>query len=246
MTDTLKAYHLIGAGGTGSILFEPLDRFLASFHGNRNEQYIIAVHDGDHVEHKNLERQLFSGRQVDENKANALVARHPQAAATAIPHYLDDKNWDERMRDGDTILIAVDNFPVRAMIERRGADFDNLTVINGGNESTDGSVQIWIRRGGVDLTPRMSFDHPELLADGPNRAAMTCEEVAQLPGGEQTIVANMMSATQMLNALRLVLEDEQLDSDIAITWTEAFFDLNTGNAKGFDKRKIEGWTEVAA
>ncbi len=85
----------------------------------------------------------------------------------------------------------------------------------------------------------MSQGHPELLRDDKRDPAnMTCEAIANIPGGEQTIIANMMSATMMLNAVRTVHEWEndatqpayEPSASIPIParkiHEEVFFDLN--------------------
>ena len=238
MTD-LRVYSLIGAGGTGSFLFPALLRFLENYHGNQGQDFMLQVLDGDHFTPNNRERQLFEGRYVDENKANTVVAMHGTDKTVALPEYLGDDNIEKRIQDGDYVLIAADNFPVRSKIEKRGLELDNITVINGGNESYDGSCQIWMRRDGKNITPPLSHMHPEIHAPGDDRAEMDCMMAAQLPGGEQTIIANLASATIILNAVRLALEWER-DHD-NIPFHELFFDLNSGKMRPADWRKVEGW-----
>lgn len=238
-----RVYVLIGAGGTGSLLFDPLIRYLTAHHRNREDNnFILAIIDGDEVEPKNLDRQLFAGNFVGENKANALVAQYEHDALRAIPEFLGDDNVTTRINDGDTVLIAADNFDVRARIQAHALTLQNITVINGGNERSDGSLQVWIRRDGLNITPPLSFMHDEILRPSPHDPSkLNCQQRAELPGGEQTIVANMMSATQMLNAVRHLHEWE--DEKRELRWHEVFFDLETGNAKSFDNRTVEGWQE---
>lgn len=235
----LSVYSLVGAGGTGSFLFPALLRFLENHHHNQGTDFMLQVLDGDHFTADNRVRQLFDGNYVDENKANTLVAQHGTDKTVALPEYLGTDNMEKRIQDGDYVLIAADNFPVRSKIEKRGLELPNITVINGGNESYDGSCQIWMRRGGKNITPPLSHMHPEIHAGGDDRAEMDCMVAAQLPGGEQTIIANLASATMMLNALRLSLEwDANHDN---IPFHELFFDLNTGKMRPADWRKVEGW-----
>ena len=241
---TTRTYVLVGAGGTGSILLPPLMRYLTGYHVNRAENHILAIIDGDHVEEKNLARQMFEGEYVEENKANALTAIYGDATTRAIPEFLSDDNIEARIFDGDTVLIAADNYDVRARIERHGLTLQNLTVINGGNEDLDGSLQLWLRRDGQNVTPQMSFGHAEILVASPHDPSrLSCAQRAELPGGEQTIVANMMSATQMLNAVRKVHEWERDLTIVAavLPWHELYFDLQTGNTKTYDRRPQTGW-----
>ena len=143
----------------------------------------------------------------------------------AVQEYLSESNIDRLISDGDYVYICVDNYPVRALIEKYCATLGNVVVINGGNEKDTGSCQ--------DITPKLSFLHPEILAPGENRAEMTCQQIAELPGGEQLIVANMASAMFMLTALISFHQKEEL------VWTEIQFDLGTNRvAIGMDQREF--------
>ena len=147
------------------------------------------------------------------------------------------------IQDGDTVLICVDNMTVRKRIEEHVLTLDNAVVINGGNEKYDGSVQLWVRKGGRNITPRLSYLHPEVqVAEGADRAAMTCAQAAALPGGEQTIIANLQSATWMLTALwryhyqmHVTIDNEPK----AATWTELQFDPIHGKVDHIDWRYPE-------
>jgi molybdopterin/thiamine biosynthesis adenylyltransferase len=241
---TIPVYVLVGAGGTGSILYQPMMRFLRTFHGR--DTFVVAVIDGDHIEEKNLERQLFSAIEIQNNKAQALVTGDGDREARAITEYLGDDNVTDRIREGDTVLICADNYDVRARIERRALELDNVTVINGGNESIDGSVQVFVRRDGANVTPPLSYQHPEILRPSPHDPSkMSCLQKAEVKGGEQTIVANMMSATLMLNALRHVLADSY-DASGRWSWHEAYFDLDTVAMRADDLRDSKGtWEEYS-
>jgi molybdopterin/thiamine biosynthesis adenylyltransferase len=228
----IRNYTMVGAGGTGAALFFPLLRYLENFYSFRDDDFRLTVIDGKDVAATKLHRQMFSGDQVGNPKATALIQQYKADpdVVIAIPRYLGPDDMDG-IQDGDVILIAADNFPVRARIEARGLELNNITVINGGNEDTDGSLQIWVRRDGDNVSAPMSQGHPEILRDDDaDPVGKTCQEVAEMPGGEQTIMANMMSATAMLNGLRLVhkWETDRLGpSDSDSFPEEVFFDLNT-------------------
>jgi len=233
-----KPYLLIGSGGTGSHALPVLIPYLTTFHGGVDrEVWVLGVMDGDTVEEKNLERQLFEPAMVTMNKAEAATLPYRYATnVISIPHYLGADNIDKYIYDGVTIFIAVDNFPVRALIEDKVKTLENAVVINAGNEFDTGSCQVWIRKNGQDLTPPISFMHPEIRRSGAaNRADMTCQEVAQLPGGEQLIVTNMASAMYMTLALMMV------NGDSGINWTELQFDLaKPANTYSTDLREDAG------
>jgi molybdopterin/thiamine biosynthesis adenylyltransferase len=231
----IPTYVLIGAGGTGSILFQPLSRYLSAHHRNKGDDtWVLAVIDGDELAAHNLDRQLFAPNYIDENKAVALVGTYG-GDAVPVPEFLTDENIAKRINDGDVVIIAADNYKVRERIERHARNLDNIVVINGGNEMYNGSVQLYVRKDGQDVTPRLSWMHDEILSGTEDPAALDCIARAQLPGGGQTIVANMMAATQVLNVLDQYLTGRD------INWHEVQFDLNTGNARSYDWRTVEGW-----
>lgn len=229
-----RPYILVGAGGTGSFLFPALLRYLESYHSNRDEQFTLTVIDGKEVGATKLHRQLFFGRHVGNPKATALLEQYEAdpKVVIAVPQYLGDSNI-AGIRDGSTIFIAADNYAVRGRIERHCLTLDNATVINGGNEMSDGSLQIWIRRDGGNVTPPLSQGHPEILTEDEDPSKLSCQQIAELPSGEQTIMANMMSATAMLNAIRKVHDWEHYNttrsgaSPAMSLPEEVFFDLNT-------------------
>jgi len=228
----MKNYVMIGAGGTGTHLLGPLVAYL----GTKKESWALTVIDGDSVEDKNLERQLFHPAMVTMNKAEASLLPYKHLEnIVAVRDYLGASNIAEFIPDNSTVLICVDNFPIRAMIESHCNTLPNVVVINGGNERESGSCQIWERGGGKNTTPPLSYNHPEILAPGKTRADMTCEETAQLPGGEQLIVTNMASANYMLLGL---MDVERKD----IRWTEAQFNLgNLKESYAADYRDLKGW-----
>ena len=227
-----RPYILVGAGGTGSYLFPALARMLEAYYSHREDDYTLTIIDGKEVDASKLERQLFFGRFAGINKALALAEQYESdpKSIIAVPSYLDDKNI-KGIHENAVILIAADNFPVRGRIEKYASKMRNITVINGGNEMTDGSLQIWVRRDKKNITPPLSQGHPEILTDdGRDPSALSCQQIAELPSGEQLIIANLMSATAMLNAVRRLLEWEDADNTDNAPFPpgeEVFFDLNT-------------------
>ncbi len=230
----MKSYLMVGAGGTGTHLLAPLISYLTTFH--HDEDWRLGIMDGDSVEAHNLERQLFNPAAVTMNKAKAALLPYPHMKnVVAIEDYLGGGNIEDTIHDGDTVLICVDNFPVRSLIESYCNTLRNVTVINGGNERDTGSCQIWVRSDGKNDTPAMSFIHPEIHNPGIDRAELSCAEIATIPGGEQLIVTNMTSAMYMLLALMAVNTHD-------ITWTELEFDLTNPKATvSTDYRVLEGW-----
>ena len=74
---------LVGCGGTGSHIAQALARIAAHTRHGR-EQLRLVFLDGDHVEEKNVGRQLFGPGDVGQNKAIALAARFNHLFGLAI------------------------------------------------------------------------------------------------------------------------------------------------------------------
>lgn len=237
----MRNFIMIGAGGTGTHLFHPLATYLNA----RDEEWSLHVIDGDVVEEKNLTRQLFSPAMITMNKAEAITMGCDPMFIKAYPEYLTEDNIARYIQDGDIVLICADNMTVRKRIEDHARTLLNIVVVNGGNEKHSGSVQLYVRNDGNDVTPRIGFLHPEVTAEGPDRAVMTCAQAAALPGGEQTIIANLQSATWMLTALWRYDNDLHLLSEkqapSPLTWTELQFDALLGTVEHIDQRMSAHW-----
>jgi hypothetical protein len=221
-----SAYHLIGAGGTGAAIFAPLLRLLANHH--QSDTFRLYVHDGKTLDASKLDRQLFSQSAVGQNKAEAIARQYETnpEVVIAVPHYLGADHMSGIETDS-TILIAADNWRVRQYIEAHVSTLRDATVINGGNELYDGSVQLWLRRKGRNVTPPMSQGHPEILELDEDMTELSCQQIAELPSGGQTMLANLASALAMLNALRISWDYDAAPRKTKLDWNEAYFDLST-------------------
>jgi len=225
---------LIGAGGTGSIIARPLVHYLIAA---TKGEYELVIADGDEVETKNLARQLFDPDAVGHSKAARLASSLP-GHTTVHEGYIDDTNIDTLFRENDRAILAVDNFDCRRLIDAKATSFENFTVINPGNEDWTSTCQLHIRRGGVNVTPRISYMHPEITdaeAYVPTDAGPACGVRAVL-GEEQTIAANMLAAAMALNALVAV---DQFDlNERPLDWHETYYDLIKSKAGGPDWREV--------
>lgn len=235
----MKTYILIGAGGTGSHFIAPALAYLQSLHGNKGEDWEFLIVDGDSYETKNLTRQVFDPSLTGMNKAEALASMYAHYPVRAIPRFVGAEDLAILMEENSTVFIGVDNFSLRALVEAQALKMKNVVVINAGNEMHDGNVQLWVRAGGKNKTPRLSFCHPEIqFISSEDRSAMTCLQVAQLPGGEQLIIANMTAAQLMLNMLwKYHTGDWKQDN----APTEIQFDLKQNAFDHIDMRKRLGW-----
>lgn len=225
---------LIGAGGTGSLLARPLQHYLIAL--TKNDYELIIV-DGDQVEVKNLARQLFHPDDVSKSKAERLAASllgHP----TVVNGWLTTELAEGLFKPHDRVILAVDNYGVRKLVDEVAAEMKDFTVINPGNEKWTATCQVHVRRDGQNITPRISYMHEEISDSNFEipRAAADCQ-VRALTGEEQTIAANMMAASMALNAMVQVTELDANKQDPQ--FHETYFDLKKAIAGGPDWR-VEG------
>jgi molybdopterin/thiamine biosynthesis adenylyltransferase len=208
---------------------------------------MIHVWDADLVEEKNLERQLFYEHEVGQHKSDAFASRWP-SSVSSHREYVGEDNISRVIADGDTVLVCADNMAVRRLVNERAKALDNVCVINGGNELYTGSVQLYPRRDGAPEAPALDFASPEFDPDNDDvdRSELSCAEIAVLPGGEQTMVANQTVAAMMMAALWRYDQDYHLpQEETPRTWTKMTFDHEQGLVQTADVRMLKGWTDAS-
>lgn len=177
----MKHIYVIGAGGVGSWL-TPAICLLA---GKEN----VTVIDGDVLEKKNLNRQLFTEAEIGKTKAEALAKKygcgHLQTFYSHGQFSMDDNDW---------LLVGVDNNPARASV-LQSCDAFGCKAIFAANEVTSAEAYYyepeWINS---PLDPRRYY--PEIITDttlDPRNAAIGCTGEAQL-ANRQLVTANFMAA----------------------------------------------------
>lgn len=177
---------IIGAGGVGSWLTPSLCMLVG-------RDKVIVV-DGDKLEEKNLNRQLFTTQDIGRNKAEALADRY---GCGAIPDWFSfgDRAYDE----DDVLIVLVDNHPARAAALQT-CDYSKCFAILAANETTSSEAYVykpeWLN---TNLDPRIMY--PELLTntDGdPRAASIGCTGTAQ-EQNRQLVSANVMAASLALH-----------------------------------------------
>lgn len=180
---------VIGCGGIGYYLVEPLVRFLEHSGSDPDNGVDVYLVDPDVIEEKNATRQ-FGPKTVGKNKAAALaglvmdrvdpkrVTLHPVGSAFSPRTVAGFRKWF--WKDGITVLVCVDNHPTRLLVQEEASKLNSVTVITGGNDVTDGQVQIYVKRNGRELFPRIDHVHPE-MKDAPGRFPdqISCTEMVQ-------------------------------------------------------------------
>lgn len=168
---------IIGLGGVGSILSGHLCRFL-NFSSDLPKHVVLV--DGDSYESKNFERQEFTrlGNKAD-TKATELSIRFDNLQIDAINEYITDENISYMIGENSIVFMCVDNHKTRMIVSNHCKNLNNVTLISGGNEFTDGNAQLYIRRNNQDLTPDLCMYHPEIAnPEDKLPTEMSCEELS--------------------------------------------------------------------
>lgn len=210
-----SSFKLIGVGGVGGIAGRNLAIFLASL--GRSSRLVFI--DGDTFEPSNASRMIFG---KCGNKAvvtlDELLPRFADSslAMLAIEEFVTPENIGRLIRNGDFVILTVDNHATRKLVSDHCAQLADVCLISGGNDGiekdsagrqrrgTFGNVQAHIRRGGADLTPPLTRHHPEIREPADRHPAdKSCTElIASVP---QILFTNMMVATCILDTLWLHL-----------------------------------------
>lgn len=211
---------VIGLGGIGSILTDKVSRFL-NFSTSEDQSVKIVLIDGDEYEEKNMERQDFTrmGNKA-ESKAMELQNKFRNITFESVPHYIDPDNVARVIDEDDIVFVAVDNHKTRKVIsDYVSKKLKNVVVISGGNELTDGNVQRYVRKGGVNITPRLTDYHPEINNPVDKLPTeMSCEELSH--SEPQLYFTNLTVATYMCQMLHNTLNGK---FDVS----EVYFDMGT-------------------
>ena len=184
----MKHFYIIGAGGVGSWL-APAICLLKS-------PKEVTIVDGDILERKNLNRQLFTKADIGKPKSDALAAKYGCASEPKwYSHgslHLDKTDW---------LLVGVDNHPARRSV-LESCDAFGCKAIFGANEVTSAEA-FYYQPDWKDseLDPRVYY--PEINTDksgDPTRAAIGCTGEAQV-ANRQLVSANFMAAALMQHLL---------------------------------------------
>tara|TARA_Y100000034_G_scaffold132302_1_gene194953 strand:- start:409 stop:1095 length:687 start_codon:yes stop_codon:yes gene_type:complete len=195
-----RKIKVIGSGGIGGHLIEPLSRYL-SYGDDYSE---VTVIDGDDYEDRNRERQRFS---ECENKAehtvNLMKEEFPKVHFRAKGEFVTEDNVITTIRENDTVFLCVDNHATRKLVSERCSELDNVTLISGGNDYTDGDVIVYVRKDGKDVTKPLTalpeIANPEDKNPGTltDEERLGCEQEAQT--NPQLLFMNLDIASLMLS-----------------------------------------------
>lgn len=210
---------IVGLGGVGSILSAKMARYLTY---STKKPPVLWLVDGDTYETKNYERQEFDllGNKA-EIKATQLLNEFPTLSIVPYKNYITTENIKEVITNDSIVFLCVDNHKTRKIVSEYCSTLNEIVVISGGNELTDGNVQIYMRKGGVDKTPSLVAYHPEIQSPTDKLPTeMSCEELAS--SQPQLYFANLGVATIMCWAFYNVIFSKK-----PITRSEIYFDMLT-------------------
>lgn len=212
---------VVGLGGIGSHLIEPLARYLNA-QEELETQLILA--DGDTYSLENQERQKMVEEDAGKNKAEVQAARlkpvFPKLSILILSRYIAEENVREIITEGSCIFSCVDNHATRKIISDAVLRLNNGLLISGGNNYDDGNIQVFWRTNRRCKTPPLDKHHPEIkYPQDQNPAELSCEELARLPHSNQIIMANLTVACLMLNAYHTIITTER------IPYGEVYFDI---------------------
>jgi len=131
------------------------------------------------------------------------------------------------------VLVGVDNNDTKNLIDRYAGGQDNIIVICGGNDLTDGNVQVCIRQDGKEVTQSLSTVHDE-IAHPKDRSPhkMSCEELA-IASTPQLFFANETVAILMCWVFWHVAEHPSYL--FSPTFAELFFDMEIGKVNAYPR-----------
>jgi hypothetical protein len=204
----MSNHFIIGCGGIGGWLVPLLIKMKAK------EDSLILM-DGDWVEEKNFDRQLFQYEHLGWNKAEALAATY--GMLEFLPRYLQKETRPE-VTNNDWIWCCVDNHPARASclewVDDLYLEGKHTKLLLGGNEYEYQEAYLYLpywRNVGI-LDPRIRF--PEILTDTSGDAARPhCTGLAQKEN-PQLALYNYLAAGSMVHLWRFQMYwAEKTDAD---------------------------------
>lgn len=212
---------VVGLGGIGSALVDPLARFLNFWEPKETHRLLLI--DGDIYEPKNLERQAFDEEGIEVNKAeyhaDRLTNLFERLSVSFSSEFINMDNVSEYIDEGNAVFGCLDNHATRKVIQEHCLLLNNSLYISGGNELYDGNVQVHQRIDGEDITVPIWTMHEEIkYPTDKSPEDMSCQELMSVE--PQLLFTNFMVAAMMLNAF-FVFKDRKGKAP----YSEVYFDI---------------------
>ena len=191
---------IIGLGGIGSQLCEPICRYINYL--ENVDDFIVTLIDGDMYESSNRTRQTISINDIGESKSkiqhNKMIDLFSKLNIIEKSIYINSVNMKDCFHESDNnlILLGVDNHKTRKLVQDYCSGLNNVLLISGGNNWIDGDVLIYARKNGVSLTPTIYEYNPEIYNyTDKSPEEMGCDELEK--SEPQLIFTNGMVAMCM-------------------------------------------------
>lgn len=199
----------IGAGGLGC----PALLYLAAAGVGH-----IGIVDFDVVDETNLQRQvLFTTEQIGHNKATAaksrLQALNPEIEITAHAQELNQENAQNLFENYDIIIDGTDNFSTKYLIND-AAIKTSKPYIYGSISGFDGQVSVF----GAPNAPCYRCLFPE----APKGHIPNCAEAGVIGA-----VAGIVGTTQAMEAIKLIIDSNDLTPLIGRIWAIDMHSMDT-------------------
>lgn len=177
---------IVGAGGVASYMLPALNNSFDL------DGFLI---DGDKLEKHNLDRQIFSNKDIGRHKVDGLIRHHRIKKLKGLSIYVD-AGFDLDFRHNypefvpDVIIALVDNHPAR-LVCCQMAEFFNCGLIIAANEYSTSQAMYWHPVLGDELIPTIRYPEIETSQSG---SPINCTGDA-LESDPQLAIANSMSAS---------------------------------------------------
>lgn len=211
---------IVGCGGIGSCLLNVLPRYFNYLNDYEVELHLI---DGDRFEAKNATRQtvLGYGNKAVE-LANEIRSKFSDFITLSNPNYITNLNIPYIIGENDVVMSCVDNHKTRKLLSDHCCMLNNVVLISGGNELTDGNIQVHIRKSGQNITiPIANKYHPEIV--NPNDMNPGEDHIGC--GVRQAISPQLLATNNFIAALMFNALDSYL-RQVEFTYDEAYADIN--------------------
>jgi len=209
---------IIGLGGVGSILCDNLARYL----NYSDIKASVSLVDGDYYETRNNERQTFI-RLGDKAvvKCSEMSLKFNNVIFQDFNEFINEDNVSSLITEDSIVFLCVDNHISRKIISDYCQTLNNITIISGGNEYTDGNVQLYQRKGGVNVTASLTEYHPEIeFPEDQSPEDMSCEELSH--SEPQLLFTNLTVATIMCWMFYAIHKEKDVTK-----YGEVYFDISS-------------------
>jgi PRTRC genetic system ThiF family protein len=222
---------LVGCGGTGSYMAQHIGRILLVLNERGAPARGIFV-DHDHVERKNIGRQLFCEAELGRNKAEALAFRYGTAWGldiAALPARFIPSVFNLRGNDLTVLVGCVDNAAARKEIahalifNQSGGHAPGIWWLDCGNHAEAGQVLLGSAIAPEQMKnafpspqicqalPAPSVQQPELLIPKPEETSASKMSCAELTAANlQSLNINSRIAAEAADMLTRLLVTRNL------------------------------------